>query len=634
MRKTIILLSLLSILMFKESIGQKLTQVIRGTLVDKDSKMPLFGANLAIAGSDPQIGTITDDKGYFSFGHLPVGRYDIIIYYMGYETRTMTNILVGTGKEVVLNIDLTESVIKLEEVVISAKKHKSETINEMSTVSARTFTVEETRKYAGSFNDPSRMASSYAGVAGDPSGNNEIIVRGNSPRGMLWRLEEIEIPNPNHFAEEGSTGGPISILNGATLDNSDFFTGAFPAEYGNAYSGVFDIGLRNGNNQTREHSVQIGMLGTDISTEGPFKKGNPSSYLFNYRYSTLAMLNAIGIEIAGDAVPKFQDLTFKVNVPTNRFGVFTLFGIGGISSVYEKDDTFSNNFRTDMTAVGLKNTYFISNKTIIKSYVAYTGSKNIWTYQEPNESDIYQTQARENFVYQTTKASVNINHKFNARNVMKAGFIYSNLRYDLFSDTYDNEAEKLVKDVDQTGKTGLLQSYVNYKHRINDKLTAIGGVHSMYFVLNNNYTIEPRLGLKYQFSERQSLNFGFGIHSRMETLSTYFALQEQENGSFLQPNRNLDFTKAQHYVIGYENLLTQNLMLRVEAYYQHLYSVPVEDSDTSTFSAMNYSWGYTNRSLVNNGTGRNIGLEITLEKYFSRNYYFMFTTSLYDSLSG
>ena len=223
--------------------GQELTQVVRGTLVDKDSKMPLFGASVVIAGSDPQIGTITDDNGNFNFGKLPVGRYDIIIYYMGYETRTLTNILVGTGKEVVLNVDLTESVVNLEEVVVSGKKHQSETLNEMSTVSARTFTVEETRKYAGSFNDPGRMASSFAGVTGDPSGNNEIIIRGNSPRGMLWRLEEIEIPNPNHFAEEGSTGGPISILNGSTLDNSDFFTGAFPAEYGNAYSGVFDIGL-------------------------------------------------------------------------------------------------------------------------------------------------------------------------------------------------------------------------------------------------------------------------------------------------------------------------------------------------------------------------------------------------------
>jgi len=632
MRKTTLILSLLlSALLITETTGQELTQIIRGTLVDKDSKMPLFGASLVIAGSDPQIGTITNEDGDFSFGHVAVGRYDIIIYYMGYETRTMTNVLVGTGKEVVLNVDLTESVVSLEEVVVNGKKHKSETINEMSTVSARTFTVEETRKYAGSFNDPGRMASSFAGVTGDPAGENEIIVRGNSPRGMLWRLEGIEIPNPNHFAEEGSTGGPISILNGATLDNSDFFTGAFPAEYGNAYSGVFDIGLRNGNNQNREHSIQVGMLGTDITTEGPIQKGNPSSYLFNYRYSTLAMLNAIGIEIAGDAVPKFQDMTFKVNVPTQRYGVFSLFGIGGISQIGEKDDTFSNDFRTDMGAFGLKNTYFINQKTYIKSYIAYTGSKNIWTYKKPDETNTYNTQATEDFIYQITKGSVNINHKFNARNLVKAGVIYNHLRYDLFSNTYDNELNKLVTDVNQMGTTGLVQSYINWKHRLNEKVTLIGGLHSMYFALNDNYTIEPRLGLKYQFKKNQSFNVGFGIHSRMETLSTYFAQQEHDDGSFIQPNRNLDFTKAQHYVIGYENLLHKDLLLRVELYYQNLYDLPVEGSDTSSFSALNYSSGYTNKKLVNTGTGRNVGIDITLEKYFSKNYYFMFTTSLYDS---
>ncbi|MEZ5196133.1 MAG: TonB-dependent receptor [Bacteroidales bacterium] len=628
---TIIISLLLTTIIVTDITGQELTQVVRGTLVDKDSKMGLFGASLVIAGSNPQKGTITDENGDFNFGQLPVGRYDIIIYYMGYETRTLSNILVGTGKEVVLRVELTESVVNLEEVVVKGKEHKSETLNEMSTVSARTFTVEETRRYAGSFNDPGRMASSFAGVTGDPSGNNEIIVRGNSPRGMLWRLEEIEIPNPNHFAEEGSTGGPISILNGATLDNSDFFTGAFPAEYGNAYSGVFDIGLRNGNNQNREHAIQVGMLGTDITTEGPFIKGNSSSYLLNYRYSTLAMLNAIGIEIAGDAVPEFQDLTFKVNVPTQRYGVFTLFGIGGISLVKEKDDTFSNDFRTDMGAFGLKNTYFINEKTHLKSYMAYTGSKNIWNYKKPDETNTFQTHATEDFIYQTVKGSVNLNHKFNARNLIKAGMIYNSLRYDLQSTTYDNELQRLLTDVEQTGTTGLLQSYANWKHRLNEKLTVIGGLHSMYFALNSNYTIEPRLGIKYQFNPKQSINFGFGIHSKMETLSTYFSVQEQEDGSYIQPNLQLDFTKAQHYVIGYENLLSQNLMLRVEMYYQQLFNIPVEDSTNSSFSAVNYSYGYTNRSLTNSGTGRNIGIDITLEKYFSNNYYFMFTTSLYDS---
>ncbi len=263
-----ILIIALTFIFIESTFAQESTKSIRGQVFDKDSQMPLFGASLVIADSDPQIGTTTDMDGEFNFGKLPVGRYDVIIYYLGYETNVITNVLLGSGKEVVLNIELTESVVNLEEVVVNGKKNKSEVINQMATVSARTFTVEETRRYAGSISDPARMASSFAGVTGDPSGNNEIVIRGNSPRGMLWRLEGVDIPNPNHFAEEGSTGGPISILNGTTLDNSDFFTGAFPAEYGNAYSGVFDVSLRNGNNKRREYSIQAGLMGLMVQLKG------------------------------------------------------------------------------------------------------------------------------------------------------------------------------------------------------------------------------------------------------------------------------------------------------------------------------------------------------------------------------
>ena len=611
--------------------SQELTQSIRGKVVDEDSQMPLFGANLMIAGTNPPVGASTNIHGEFGFGKLPVGRYNIIIQYIGYEAKTVNNVLLISGKEEVLFIELTESVVNLDEVVVTGKRNPTESINQLAVVSARSFTVEETRRFAGSMNDPARMASSFAGVAASPSGTNDIIIRGNSPRGMLWRLEGIEIPNPNHFAEEGGSGGGISIFNGTTIGNSDFFTGAFPAEYGNAYSGVFDIRLRNGNNQNREYSIQAGFLGTDCTLEGPFQKGKQSSYLLNYRYSTLAMFNALGINLVGDAVPEFQDLTFKVQVPTKKAGMFSLFGIGGISKVHEKDDSFRNDFKTDMATVGLNNTYFINKKTFIRSHIAYTGSKNNWIYKKPDESNYYNTQANEDFIYQTTKVSVNLNRKFNARNMLKAGVTYNYLRYDLFSEHYDEQLNKLITEIDQTGTTAMLQSYVNWKHRFNDKLTLVSGIHSMYFFLNNNYTIEPRLGLKWQFNPSQAINFGFGIHSKMESLSTYFVQQIQMDGLAFQPNRNLDFTKAQHYIVGYENMLSENLFLKVEIYCQYLFNVPVEDSDTSTFSVINYGHGYSDRKLVNTGTGRNIGMELTLEKHFAQNYFFLITISLFDS---
>jgi len=610
---------------------QEITQTLRGVVVDKDSQATLPGAQLIIADTDPPVGTVTDANGEFSFVKLPVGRYNIIVRYVGYETRTIPNVLLTSGKETVLKIELTESVVSLNEVVVSGNKNPSEAINQMATVSVMKFNVKEMDHYAGTFNDAARTVSSFAGVASSPSGTNDIIIRGNSPRGLLWRLEGIPIPNPNHFAEEGSSSGGISMLNGSVLANSDFFTGAFPAEYGNAYSGVFDMSLRTGNNQTHEYSIQAGFLGLDATFEGPFKKSNPSSYLVNYRFSTLTMFRLMGINLAGDANPDFTDLTFKIKTPTEHAGTFSFFGVGGMSKVINEQPHFTDDYTTGMWVAGVKNNYFINKTTYLTSIFSYTGSVNKWDYKTEDTSGDFTSKAIDNFVYQTPELSVLVNKKFSARNVLKAGIDVIFNRYDLTSDRYDYKIDKLVTQVYQTGSTELLQGWIDWKHRFNKKLTLISGLHSMYLVLNGNYTIEPRLGMKWSFRPTQSLNFGFGLHSRMESLSTYFAQQTLTDGLSYLPNKDLDFTKAVHFVAGYENMLRENLFFKVEAYYQYLYDVPVENSDTSSYSILNSNFGYTDRDLVNKGTGRNVGLEFTLEKYFSQNYYFLITTSLFDS---
>ena len=529
------------ILLFMTHISfcQNLTQTIRGKVLDKDSKIPLTGVTLYIEESNPIIGTVTDISGNFRFENLPVGRYDIKVNYIGYEPKTIPNILIGAGKEVVVTIELLESVVKLEEVFINGKAHKSETINKMSSVSARSFTIEETKRYAGSVNDPARMAISFAGVSPNPDGNNDIAIRGNSPKGLLWRLEGIEIPNPNHFAEEGATGGPISILNSTTLDNSDFFTGAFPAEFGNAYSGVFDIKLRKGNNEKKEYSIQAGFLGTDCSFEGPLLKNNPSSYLINYRYSTLAILNTIGIKIAGDAVPTFQDLTFNINIPTKSFGTFSLFGIGGSSNIQEEQENIKEDeFRTDMGVLGLSGLFRINDKTYFKSVFSLSGSRNIWNYESNEIDDELYYNASEDFVYKTLRTSFSFHKKFNARNYLKSGLIYSKLYFDLYTDYFENEDKIMVTEVDHDGNTGLVQGYINWKYHPADKFIFNSGFHLMYFALNGNYSLEPRFGIKWKFHPKQSLSAGFGIHSKIETLTNYYAIRTLDDGTEEKPNKN------------------------------------------------------------------------------------------------
>ncbi|MCB0755344.1 MAG: carboxypeptidase-like regulatory domain-containing protein, partial [Flavobacteriales bacterium] len=310
------------------------TQTIRGVVTDQESRMPIIGAAVVVLGSDPIIGTTTDIDGNFKLPKVEVGRIDLEVTYLGYSPKTFNGLVLQAGKELVLNVQMQEMVVKQDEVVVTAARRKDEVLNTMTTVSARVFSTEEAERYAGTRNDVSRMATNFAGVRGANDATNDIVIRGNSPTGLLWRLEEIDIPNPNHFGNLGSTGGPVSMLNSNVLSNSDFLTGAFPSEYGNGISGVFDLKMRHGNNEKHEFLAQIGFNGLEVGAEGPFSRKSGASYLINFRYSTLALFALGGVDFGtGDAIPEYSDLSFKVRIPTKKAGIFSVFGMGGISSI-------------------------------------------------------------------------------------------------------------------------------------------------------------------------------------------------------------------------------------------------------------------------------------------------------------
>ena len=498
------------------TVAQTLTQTIRGRIVDQEAQSPLPGANVLVLGTDPLLGSSTETDGSFRIERVPVGRHTLKISCIGYEDAQIPELIVGSGKEVVLTIRLTESLTQMEEIVVTAESEKGKPNNELAFISARSFTVEETKRYAASINDPARMALSFAGVASTDDGSNNIVIRGNSPRGVLWRLEGIEVPNPNHFGDEGASGGGVSMLSVNTLDNSDFYTGAFPAEYGNAASGVFDIKLRKGNSEQREYALQAGLLGVDFAAEGPFSPNSKASYLVNYRYSTLGILGALGIDVVGDAIPNFQDLTFKVHVPTQRAGSFSLWGLGGLSRQATEDEIEQESFRYDMGTTGLSHVYFFGSNTYAETTLSYAKTVNSFLDDEPSNQYVY----NEKFTNNSLRGSWLLNHKFNARHTVRTGLIISRLSFDLFSQTLADETT--VTDVDANGATYLLQSYGQWKWRINEQLTLNAGLHHMYFALNGSASLEPRAGLRWEFTSRQALNLGFGVHSRLDPADKLF----------------------------------------------------------------------------------------------------------------
>lgn len=618
--------------------AQNLTQTVRGTVTDKNSKVTLPGANVIILNTDPVLAASTNAFGYFKFTEVPVGRYDIRVSFIGYKPLTVPNILVSSGKEVVLEINIEESVEEIDEVIVKGNSIMNETNNSMTTVSARTFSVEDTRRYAGAMDDPARMASAFAGVTVGNIQDNAIIIRGNSPKNVLWRLEGVEIPNPNHFAGGNVAGGGfVTIFSSQMLANSDFFTGAFPAEYGNATAGVFDMKLRPGNNEEREYTFQLGLLGIDFSAEGPFIKGKKASYLINYRFSTFSLIAPF---IPSEQIPRYQDLSFKLNFPTKKAGTFSLWSIGAKdlntepneldSTKWEYDwDRVNYEWNLDMGVVGLTHKIVLGKSTFWNTSAVLSGLSNRMDQRRLDDDLV--VQRVNDFKDLSSKFTVStfVNHKFGAKHTNRTGVIYNSLFYNMYLKYAPNNIPPLVSLVDEKGNADFIQAYTQSKFNLTDRLTFNLGVHSQYFTLNNNYTIEPRAGFSRNFGKKHSLNFGYGNHSALEPLNIYLYQKHTAQETTL-PNKDLDFTKAHHFVLGYDWYLTDQIRLRVEPYYQYLYNVPVIQD--SSYSMINFTqeWTFANE-LVNEGTGVNIGVDLTLERFLSNNLYYLVTASLFDS---
>lgn len=613
------------------------TQTIKGTVLDKDTRQPLIGATVSLDQNEPPIGTVTDIDGNFRLENVPVGRQKVVCSYIGYQPFVSEPIIVNSAKEVSLYISLVESPITTEEVVVTAFQSSNEPLNELSIVSTRSFSVEETQRYAASANDPGRMSMGFPGVQPSRDSRSDIVVRGNSGIGLLWRLEGIDIPNPNHFARRGSSGGGITVFSVSMLSNSDFSTGAFPAEYGNAFAGVFDIKFRKGNREKREYSFRAGMLGLDLSAEGPFKKGR-GSYLVNYRYSTLGLLNQMGIYLVNPRADNiFQDLSFNLYFPSkNNKSTLMVWGIGGLSDEFERaidelspestyGEKLTRDFQSDMAAVGVSHTFLIDDKSYIKSSLAAMGQriifKNDTLNQERNPTTI-NDEAYTNVRYVLTSF---YNRKFNARSSMKTGLFLNSIHYDLYHEDQINASED-VQWLNTNGSTYLLQPYVQFRFRPNEKLTFNAGVHAMFLTLNNTNSIEPRLGLKYQLNKKTSLSLAYGLHSREVPIGSYFT-----NIAGTMPNLDLELIKSHHLVAAFDKIIGDGLRFHVEGYFQYLFDVPVSAIMGNTHSILNDIDGYAIEALLSEGEGKNIGVDVSFEKAFKNQSFFLLSGSVFNS---
>ena len=608
-------------------------QTVRGQVCDVASGEPMMGVTIMVE-NGTTMGAVTDMDGNFVVENVPVGRHSVRASFIGYEPVLLKEQLVTASKELVLNLRMRENISELSEVIVKPRVNKQLPLNEMAQVGARMFSVEEATRYAGGIADPARTASMFAGVA-TGGATNGISIHGNSPQMLQWRVEGVEISNPNHFAEITEAGGGVfTSLNGTVLANSDFLTGAMPAEFGNALSGAFDMKMRVGNNTKYEHAVQVGTLGVDFASEGPLSKKSKASYLINYRYSFLEIAKKLHAINMDKETLDYQDLSFKVNMPTRKAGTFAVWFTGLIDN-YENDvpdvsdwetlwDTNDSWSRQRNCAVGLTHTYRFRSGGLLTSNIAYTGDyrrlgMNDYDQQMKKTPNMSGRNASWNGIVSTQHQ-----HKFSSRYTMQNGVEHRHMDFCTWLDYIHEVGGPMYRVYESEGNTGLTRFYTNHKISLSDRFSTVAGVNMMWFNLNNQFLVEPRISMQYKTSPSSTISVAYAMNSRKEAIDTYFVTMADQH-----PNKDLGLTRSHHISASFAQRLGENAMLKIEPYWQWLFDVPVEEG--SAYSIINHRSFFQDRALVNDGAGRNYGIDLTLEHYLKNGFYGMLTATLFKS---
>ncbi|MBW8244882.1 carboxypeptidase-like regulatory domain-containing protein [Muricauda oceani] len=628
------------------------TGVIKGQIVDEQSEIGLIGVTIELLDQETPIGVVSDEEGYYRLENVPIGRQTIRISYLGFETVTLPNIIVSSGKDALMDVRLKESFGQLDEVVVTYESRKDQPLNALTSVSAVQFGMEEVQRFSGGRSDIGRLASNFAGVSTTDDSRNDIVVRGNSPTGLLYRLEGVPIPNPNHFTSAGTAGGAVSSVNPNLLKNSDFFTSAFPSEYGNAIGGVFDLGFRSGNKDDYEFSLQVGAFtGVEALAEGPLGKNN-GSFLIGARYSLIGLIGGAGIT---SATPNYSDVSMNIDFGTTKLGQLSLFGIFGTSNIdflgeeFNEDDLFSSQdedmfVSSDFGVLGLKHRIHFGKAIYLQSTLATAFSNDgietdrYYNLDQPGERVIRYSEADNSENRYTF--STYLNSKLNSKATLRAGMLLE--RFNVKSLLRDREEQAdndgdgdpdLFTFRDTNEGLSILQPYLQSQYRLTEDLTLNAGLHGQYSSLNHQFVLEPRAGIKYRAGTAHTFSLGYGIHHQNISLPILF-LNEMVNGELQQTNTDLDFVRSDHYVIGYDLRLSSAWRAKAEVYYQDISKAGVEafPSSYSTLTeGADFSFDNDRVSLVNDGTGFNQGVELTLEKFFSEGYYGLLTASFFES---
>lgn len=595
------------------------TQVVKLSFVNQQTKLPIAGLNVQI--TKYALSSTTDHQGEVRFEQVPLGRFEVEASSVEYGKHIFKELLLEHSRQFVLSLELQPIAQELQAIEVNSGSSRNTAM-----MSVESITNEQIMRFPATFFDPARLAMTFAGVANINDQANNVSVRGNSPDFVQWRLEGVEIVNPNHLNNAGTfadkpaaAGGGTNILSAQMLGKMDFLSGAFPSSgYANALSGVFDMNLRNGNNEKYQHVIQAGLLGLDLSSEGPISKKSGSSYLFNYRYSFTGLLTQAGVNFGGEAII-FQDIAFTLNFPTKKLGTFTFFGMGGTSANEFKPDEDSSTWETSkdlssvdfygrMGLIGMKHSAKVFKNWNLRTVVVNSAQESLRNQYSGNQNIDYDYSAR-NYTSFNVSATGNVGKLFGlnagvsgSHQYYKNNFINSSLRFYALDNT-------------------LVQPYVKVSNRYRSRLNYTLGFISPYYSLSGSQYMEPRLSANYQLSAKHQIKAAYGLHSQGLTTRAVFEQME------FKPHR------AHHFTLGYQFNVDEKQSFYTEVFYQNLFNLVRIDSvylstlngtELGNFTDAVYTVGQKNQ-------GRNYGIELNYKRYLDKGFFALANATFYKS---
>lgn len=616
MKKYILLLSLvLHGYLWNQIMAQSANGIIRGRVFNANSNEPVPFATVLIYGT--QIGAITDYDGNFLFTGIQPGFYQLQVSSIGFEGYISPEIFVTNAKNVNLDIPLAESKIALEEVVVKASPFRKKV---ESPVSLRRIEISEIEKSPGSNRDISKVIRSFPGVSSGPAFRNDIIVRGGGPSENRFYLDGVEIPNLNHFATQGASGGPVGIINVDFLREVNYYSGAFPANFGNTLSSVFDLRQIDGNKEKLKFRGTVGASDLALTLDGPL--GEKTNYIFSVRRSYLQFLFAL-LELP--FLPTYNDFQFKVRSRLNQNSEITFIGIGAL-------DQFSLNLKANETP---EQRYILRNIPVNKQWTYTFGA--VYKYYRQNGYDTYvlsrnmlnnvsykhennNEDAPRTFDYSSVEAENKFRFEHNSQ--YSNGFRI-NYGLNLEQATLNTRSERLVFIADSlytaAYNTDLtLYSYGLFgqlsRNFLKNRLSASLGLR----LDGNNYSSEmqnpltqfsPRFSISYAFTDKLSVNANSGRYYQRPPLTTLG--YKDANGNYVNRQNNIAYIRSDHMVMGFEYQMNNKTQFTLEGFYKWYANYPFSIRDSVSLASKGADFGtFGDEAVLSIAKGRAYGFEL------------------------